>query len=88
MNITIHPDFKKAYKKRISNNPKLVAKTAERLRLFQENPRNPLLRDHKLKGDKKDFRGFWITGDIRIVYFPVSDNEVLLLSVGTHNQVY
>jgi len=88
VNIKRHPDFKKHYKQRIASNPKLVKKTAERLKLFQENPLNPTLKDHQLRGDKVDLRAFSVTGDIRIVYLPLSEDEVLLLDIGSHNQVY
>ena len=88
MNIKRHPDFKKHYRQRIDNNPKLVKKTMERLQLFQENPSNPILKDHQLKGDKSEFRAFSVTGDIRIVYLPEPQDEVILLDIGSHNQVY
>ena len=88
MKIELHPDFKKSYKKRISNNPKLVLKTAQRLKLFQENSDEPILRDHQLKGSKNNLRAFSISGDIRIVYMKISEEHIILLDIGTHNQVY
>ena len=88
MKIELHPDFKKSYKKRISNNPKLILKTAQRINLFQENSDEPILRDHQLKGSKNNLRAFSITGDIRIVYMKISDEHIVLLDIGTHNQVY
>lgn len=88
MKIELHPDFKKSYKKRISNNPKLVFKTDQRINLFQENSDEPILRDHQLKGSKNNLRAFFITGDIRIVYMKISEGHVILLDIGTHNQVY
>ena len=88
MKVELHPAFKKYYKKRISNNPKLVAKTASRLKIFRENPANPILNDHSLKGSKNKFRSFYVSGDIRIIYMRVSEKHVILLDIGTHNQVY
>lgn len=88
MNIKRHPDFKKHYKQRIAGNSKLVKKTTERLQIFQYNPTNPLLKDHALIGKKIGLRAFSVTGDIRIVYKKTSDIEVLLLDIGSHNQVY
>lgn len=88
MTIELHPSFKKSYKKRIANNPKLRIKVAERLKLFQEDPKNAVLKDHALKGEKKNFRAFSITGDIRVVYFPVSTDKVIFIDIGSHNQVY
>lgn len=88
MIIELHPAFKKAYQKRIAGQPKLAAKTAERISLFKNNSRHSLLKDHALIGKKSQLRAFWITGDIRLVYFPVSKERVIFLDIGSHNQVY
>lgn len=52
-----------------------------------KDPSNPLLEDHRLTGDKKEYRAFSITGDYRVVYKKF-DDTVVLYDVGTHNQVY
>lgn len=88
MKITLDSSYLKSFKKRVRNNAKLVLKTRQRIKLFVENPQNSIIKDHQLTGDKKEFRAFWITGDIRIIYYPVSKNEVLFIDIGTHNQVY
>lgn len=88
MKIERHPNFKKSYKKRIANNPELVKKTEDRITLFQKDQTNPSLKDHQLTGTRNAFRAFSITGDIRIVYLPFSKDHVILLDIGTHNQVY
>ncbi|MBI4281802.1 type II toxin-antitoxin system mRNA interferase toxin, RelE/StbE family [Candidatus Uhrbacteria bacterium] len=88
MIIEPHPSFVKSYQKRIAHYPKLVAKTKERLTLFVQNSAHPLLDDHALSGRKLQLRAFSVTGDIRVVYFPITEDRVLLLDIGTHNQVY
>lgn len=88
MKIKLHPRFAKSYKLRIKPNSKLVQQTYERINLFRINPSLPLLRDHGLTGTKKSLRSFSITGDIRIVYLPVSQDEIIFLDIGSHNQVY
>lgn len=91
MKISLHPQFIKAFKKRISLNPKLVTKVSERLKIFQENPKYPLLKIHKLTGTKVDLFSFSVTGDIRIIYrIKVQNGKDFaeLLDIGTHNQVY
>jgi len=80
--------FRKAFKKRIKNDSKLVKKTTERIQLFLDNPQNPVLKDHQLIGKLKNNRSFWVTGDVRIVYFQISKDEVLFIDIGSHNQVY
>lgn len=88
MIIKLDSSYIKSFKKRIRNNSNLVLKTKQRIKLFDQNPRNPIIKDHQLTGDKKELRAFWITGDVRIIYFTVSKNEVLFIDIGTHNQVY
>lgn len=88
MKISFHPTYHKSYKKRILSNPKLDIKVIERIKLFQQDPTNPILKDHKLQGEKRDLRAFWITGDIRIVYLPISQDYVIFIDIGSHNQVY
>jgi addiction module RelE/StbE family toxin len=87
MQIKYHREFLKNYKRRIAPNPKLVSQFQKQLERFIQNPKNPLLRDHKLVGEKLELRAFSITGDIRLVYKIVND-EIWLFDVGSHNQVY
>jgi len=77
MTIELHPHFKKSYKKRIANNQQLVKRAEERLALFKSDPTNPILKDHQLSGAKSALRAFSISGDIRIIYSPVSNHSIL-----------
>lgn len=88
MKIRFYRRFKKAYKNRIASNKNLVSQTEERIALFKSNRKHPTLRDHPLVGAKRSLRAFSITGDTRIVYLPISENEVIFIDIGTHNQVY
>jgi addiction module RelE/StbE family toxin len=88
MIIEYHPSFKKSYRKRIAKNKRLVVKIEERLDLFIRNPYHPILKNYVLHGKKTDFRAFWVTGDIRIVYLSITPDRVLLLDIGSHTQVY
>lgn len=88
MIIRRHSNFRKHYKKRILPNPKLHAKFKERLRLFQKDPTDAELRDHKLIGKLQGFRAFSVTGDIRVVYKLEDKDSIELYDIGMHNQVY
>ena len=88
MKIELHPDFKKSYKNRISSNPKLIAKTTNRINIFKKNPQDSILKDHPLKGSRKNIRSLSVAGDIRIIYIKISKDHFLFLDIGTHNQVY
>lgn len=88
MQIKLNRKFEKSYKRRIASNLKLVIQTEERIKLFTADSKNSLLKDHELTGAKRELRAFSVTGDISIVYMPISDNEVEFLDIGSHNQVY
>lgn len=87
MKLTRHRNFLKNYQKRILPSKKLDTKFEARLKIFLADPQSDILKDHKLTGDKKDFRAFSVTGDIRCVYKIIADT-IELYDVGTHNQVY
>lgn len=88
MNIDLHPDFKKAYKKRVAHLASLVRKTEERIALFERDHNHPILKDHQLVGKLGRYRAFSVTGNIRIVYQRLSRGDVAFINIGTHNQVY
>jgi addiction module RelE/StbE family toxin len=88
MRVNLDPRFKKSYKNRIVNNKNLVQQTKERINLFKVDYKNPILKDHKLTGAKKELRAFSVTGDTRILYIPVSEKEVIFIDIGSHKQVY
>ncbi|MBU1129795.1 type II toxin-antitoxin system mRNA interferase toxin, RelE/StbE family, partial [Patescibacteria group bacterium] len=60
----------------------------KRLKIFLKNPSHPLIKDHKLIGSKSNLRSFSVTGDIRLIYKKISNNTIVLMDIGTHNQVY
>lgn len=57
------------------------------LRRFAADPRDPLLRTHKLKGDLADYWAFSVDDDLRVVFR--WDGEVaFLVDLGSHDEVY
>lgn len=87
MEILYHKNFLKNYRKRILPHRALNSQFKKRLKLFQDNPKNPILREHRLLGGKKNYRAFSVTGDIRVIY-KKSNGTILLYDIDTHNQVY
>lgn len=85
LNALYHKDFKKDYKKLPKN---LRERFAERFLIFLKNPTESILRDHPLMGDLQGKRAFSVAGDIRVVYRFIDKGIVILLRIGTHNQVY
>lgn len=57
------------------------------LRRFADDPRDPLLRTHKLKGDLAGYWSFSVDGDLRVV-FRWDGDVAFLVNVGSHDEVY
>ena len=54
---------------------------------FAADPRDPLLRTHKLKGDLADYWAFSVDDDLRVL-FRWEGDMCFLVGVGTHDEVY
>ena len=80
--------FKRSYKKRVRNNSILKKKFWEKMSAFLENPFFPLLRTHKLSGKLAGQWAFSVDDDCRIVFEFIGENRVLLIDVGSHDEVY
>jgi mRNA-degrading endonuclease YafQ of YafQ-DinJ toxin-antitoxin module len=57
------------------------------LRRFAADPRDPVLRTHKLKGDLDGYWAFTVDDDLRVLV-RWAGNEVFLVNLGSHDQVY
>ncbi len=57
------------------------------LRRFAADPQDPLLHTHKLKGDLADYWSFSVDDDRRVL-FRWHDENVFLVNIGTHDEVY
>ena len=71
--------------------PKLKPPRAELLRAallrFAADPRDPLLRTYKLKGDLADYWAFSVEEDLRVL-FRWDGDTCFLVGLGTHDEVY
>ena len=85
--------FKRVFKQLARHNPQLIIKAQDTLQQLSEDPFDATLRTHKLKGR---LAGSWacsVAYDMRIVFDFVrnpdsGEDEILLLTVGTHDEVY
>ena len=80
--------FKRAYRKRVKDNPRLRAKFWERLGEFLEEPFSAPLRTHKLSGKLAGQWAFSIDDNYRVLFEFIGKDSVLLIDVGTHDEVY
>ena len=80
--------FKRSYRKRIKDDPHLKKKFWEKMEIFLENPFFPRLRTHKLSGKLAGQWAFSIDDDCRVVFEFIGEDRVLLIDVGSHDEVY
>lgn len=67
---------------------KLSRKIEKQLALFEENPKHPSLRKHKLSGDLDNLWSISITLSIRMVYKLIDTETAYFTKIGTHKEVY
>lgn len=85
--------FVRAFKRTVKKYPALQQDIEGTLKLLQENPFTPQLATHKLRGK---LAGSWacsVEYDLRIVFDLVKsssqqEDDILLLEIGTHDEVY
>lgn len=81
--------FKRSYKKRVGKNNQLKKKFWSALELFTNNPFDPRLKTHKLTGKLDGLWALSVDYDCRIVFkFLKNTDEVLLIDIGSHDEVY
>jgi len=85
MKIIFHRDFKKEYKKLGKN---IRVHFQEQLVIFENNPFDPQLNNHPLKGKQNGLRSINITGDLRAVYEMVDDDFAHFIALGSHSNLY
>lgn len=69
--------------------PKMRDKTEAAVLKFRDNPFDSTLRNHPLKGSMFGKRAFSVSGDLRIIFQEFEHYTlVLMLDVGSHNQIY
>ncbi len=86
--VAFSSSFKRAFKKRIKRNKELEEIFLKKLEKFIENPFAKELRTHKLTGKLEDLWSFSLGYDLRVIFFFAEDNKVVLIDIGTHEEVY
>jgi len=84
MEIRYSSNFKKQYKKLPT---KIKRKFGERVDMLLKDPKNFLLRIHKLSGKLQSSWSINITGDIRAV-FDRDPEGVFFITIGNHSELY
>jgi addiction module RelE/StbE family toxin len=82
------PKFKRVYKKKRKYHPEIKQQLAAALNLFVKDPFHPVLKTHKLGGPLEGNYAFSLGYDLRVVFKFLDKEEVLLETIGTHDEVY
>jgi mRNA interferase YafQ len=85
--------FVRAFKRIARKNPQLTDKAKTIFDQLSKDPFHPSLRTHKLKGKLEGSWACSVDYDTRMVFDfvqnPIShDEEILLLTIGSHDEVY
>jgi addiction module RelE/StbE family toxin len=85
--------FRRAFKRRTRNNPRLQERLFEVLELLAQDAFDPRLKTHKLRGQLEGLWACWVEYDCRIVFAFEPDPEsgedmIVLIDIGTHDEVY
>ena len=88
LRITWDQGFKRIYKKKVKNDLELKKRFWEAVELFSKEPFNPRLRTHKLTGKLEGLLAFSVAFDCRVIFKFIDKNEVLLVDIGDHDEVY
>ena len=85
--------FRRVFRRRTRNNSALQERIFQVLSRLAEEPFDPVLRTHKLRGQLEGLWACWVEYDCRIVFAfepdPDSEQEVIVLvDLGTHDEVY
>ncbi|NEP55749.1 MAG: type II toxin-antitoxin system mRNA interferase toxin, RelE/StbE family [Symploca sp. SIO2G7] len=85
--------FRRAFKRLVRKQPLLQDKILAVLALLAQDPFNPSLKSHKLKGNLEGLWGCWVEYDCRIIFalereVQTSEELIVLIDIGSHDEVY
>ncbi len=81
--------YQKKIRKFLKSHPNMVKKYEKTIFLLCDNPYHPSLRLHKLQGELNEFYSISLDMQYRIVLdFIIIDQEIFLIDIGSHDEVY
>ena len=88
-----HTSFRRAFKRRTRRDSRLRERILDTLAALVENPFEPGLKTHKLRGRLEGLWACWVEYDCRIVFAletdPLGgDDLIVLVDIGSHDEVY
>jgi len=87
--IIVSDTYKKRIRKFLKKHPDMFNRYEKALTILEVNPFHPSLRLHKLKGNLNEYFSVSINMEYRVVIdFIVLEKEIILLDIGSHDDVY
>jgi mRNA-degrading endonuclease YafQ of YafQ-DinJ toxin-antitoxin module len=87
--IKISKQYSRKAKKFFKQHPSLLHKYEKTLWMMERDPFHPSLRLHHLKGKLQDFHSISINMQYRIIIdFIIREEEIILIDIGAHEEVY
>ena len=86
--------FRRSFRRRVRKNPDLQARVLDVLERLVQDPFDPPLRTHKLRGRLEGLWACWVDYDCRIIFTfePDPSNQadelIVLIDLGSHDEVY
>jgi len=83
-------EYSKKFIKEFKKCPlKIKVTFKNRLKIFIDNPHNPILNNHKLSGKLKKYRSININADWRVIFQEmIKEKTVYFVAIGTHSKLY
>jgi len=89
MTLIFTESYEKRARKFLKKHPELEGQYTKTLKLLEINPTHKALRLHKLKGRLKSLHSASINYSYRIAFkFIIKNEEIILVDVGSHDEVY
>ncbi len=88
MKVIFTSAFKRVLKKHIRRDPDLEKLFRKKVAAFQNDPYDPSLQTHKLKGNLSGSLAFSLTFKLRVVFEFTVEGYAQFSDIGTHNEVY
>ena len=83
-------EYSKKFVKEFKKCPEKIKLTFKnKLKIFVENPYNPVLNNHKLSGKLKKYRSININTDWRVIFQEIiEEKSIYFIAIGTHSKLY
>lgn len=85
MKVIFHKKFEKQYRKL---NESQKTKFKKRIAIFLNDPFDPILNNHSLRGKYKGYRSISITGNLRAIYKATKQDVAIFITINTHSKLY